>query len=861
MGGAKITHIKPQGAQSIAPLWALCILFCTAVLISSQAKAQVIFTIAGNGYVGYYGDAGPATAAALDSPGCVVTDGLGNIYISDQLNNCVRKVNAAGVITTIAGTGVPGYNGDGVATAAQLNSNWGVAADHYGNVYIADQNNSLIRKVNAAGVMTTIAGTGTAGFSGDNGPALHARLGHPLGIAVDGMGNVYIGDADNYRVRRIDTAGIITTIAGTGTRGYSGNGGPATAAKLEFMWGLATDQAGYVYIADGSNNRIRRADPAPGGLIVTVAGDGDPGAAGDGGNATDAQLNSPTGVFVNGSGEIFIADCVNNRIRKVSAGGIISTVAGTGSPGFAGDNVLATAAMLRRPLTVCQDERNNLYIADLDNVRIREVKVLPLLTFTAGHNQNLTICENEPACSLDSAMAVLDYTTSLTDIWTVLTIPTHGYLDFTYSAVSSGGVLLPSGLSYTPDPGYTGTDEFTVRASDGTFMDTTIVNLTVTPLVTTAGVITGASELCTGYAVALKDSVPGGTWACTNNLLSMISTGDTVAITGLAAGADTLFYIVANVCNADTAARRVSVLPQPFAGAISGPSSVCINDTVTLADSASGGTWSSANGAATVWAGVVTGLHPGPALILYTVQNTACLSTASYVVHVDSIPGTPAISGPGSICTGAELALDGGSGLGIWSSDNQAIATIDVQTGQVTGVSPGTAAISYVITNVCGATGTTKIMTVNPLPDAPVITRRDDILYAPAGCAAYQWTVDGIAIAWAVADTCKATASGFYGVTVASSLGCSSLSSPYNWPGCTADDLEIYPNPTQAMIYIDWCDKTKARVTGADGRVLLAADDANIIDLGSLADGVYMVSVYDRNGKMVKTKRITKAAK
>ena len=862
MSGDKVIHIKSPGAQNFAPLWALCMLLCIATLISSNARAQVMFTIAGNGSAGYYGDAGPATAAALDSPGCVVADGLGNIYISDQLNNCIRKVTASGIITTIAGTGAPGYNGDSIAaTAAQLNSNWGIAVDRFGNVYVADQNNNRIRKVNPAGMITTIAGTGTAGFYGDHTSALNAQLSHPLGLAVDRTGNIFVGDADNYRIRRIDTAGIITTVAGAGSGGYSGDGGPATAAHIEFMWGLATDAAGYVYICDGNNNRVRRADPSPGGQITTVAGNGDPGSAGDGGSATAAQLTLPTGVFVNSSGEIFIADCKNNRIRKVSASGIISTVAGTGDAGFAGDNELATSAMLHHPLTVWGDENNNLFIADLDNVRIREVKIVPLLSFTAGHTQTLTVCENGSDFSLDTPMAVLDYVPGLTDVWNVLTIPSHGFLDFTYSSISTGSTLLPSGLSYTPEAGYAGNDVFKVRVTNGVLSDTTIINIFVTPLVTTAGIITGQSQLCTSYAIALADSIDGGMWACNNMNVRMTIEGDTIAVTGEIAGTTDIWYIVSNACNADTAVKTLSVVAAPDPGSITGSNAVCVGSSIVLTDSAPGGAWESANGTATVSAGVVTGQHPGPALIVYTVQNSACAVTATYIVNVDSLPDPPVISGVGAICTGTELALDGGAGLGTWTSGNQEIATVDGQTGQVIGVAPGTAAISYVITNVCGSSGSTKVMTVNPLPDSPVITRRGDMLFAPAGYAAYQWTVDGIAIAWAVSDTCKASVSGFYGITVANSLGCNNVSAPYTWPGCTADDLEIYPNPTQAAIYIDWCDKTSARVMGADGRIILAAEDTNSLDLSSLADGVYMISVYDRNGKMVKTKRITKTAK
>ena len=542
------------------------------ICLSFHTKAQVITTVAGSGNIGYYGDNGPATAAALDSPGCVVADVEGNIYISDQLNSCVRKVTPAGIITTIAGTGELGYNGDGIAaTSAQLSSNWGIAVDVSGNVYIADQNNNRIRKVNTSGIITTIAGTGTAGFSGDGGPAVNAEISHPIGVAVDGSGNVYIGDADNYRVRKVNTSGIISTIAGTGIGGYSGDGGAATAARLEFMWGLVTDAAGYVYICDAWNNRIRKADPAPGGLITTVAGNGYNGFDGDGSAATNAKLSLPIGIYVNGSNELFIADCKNNRVRKVDASGNISTVAGTGMAGFSGDNGLAVNAMLYHPLSVYGDGHNNIFIADLDNVRIRKISVVSLLSFTGGHSQSVAACQNAPL-ALDSAMAITDYNPSAWDTWSIVAAPLHGEVVVSYNTVSTGGELVPTGLSYTPIAGYTGNDVFTVRVSNGTLSDTTVVTVSVTPRITSAGTISGVAALCVGASVTLTDNLTGGTWWCNNNVVHLLPSDNKAIVNGVSTGIDTVLYILSDACSADTATAIMSVLMVPDAGAITGPS-------------------------------------------------------------------------------------------------------------------------------------------------------------------------------------------------------------------------------------------------------------------------------------------------
>ena len=260
----------------------------------SSAQEFTITTIAGTPPRAPDGDGGPAIEANLNWPGGVAVDGAGNVYIADRGNDRIRRVDGAGIITTIAGTGESGSSADG-GPAIEANLNWpaGVAVDGAGNVYIADRGNDRIRRVDGAGVITTIAGTGVRGFSGDGGPAVEAKLDGPSGIAVDGAGNVYIADRGNDRIRRVDGAGVITTIAGTGVRGFSGDGGPAVEAKLDGPSGIAVDGAGNVYIADYNNHRVRRVDGA--GIITTIAGTGVRGFSGDGGPAVEAELGQLQG--------------------------------------------------------------------------------------------------------------------------------------------------------------------------------------------------------------------------------------------------------------------------------------------------------------------------------------------------------------------------------------------------------------------------------------------------------------------------------------------------------------------------------------------------------------------------------------
>jgi uncharacterized protein (TIGR03437 family) len=396
----------------------------------------VITTVAGTGALGFGGDGGPATSAQLYEPTGVAVDSAGNLFIADWGNQRIRKVSG-GVITTVAGNGALGFSGDGgPATGAQLYNPNGVAVDSAGNLYIADSFNNRIRKV-SNGTIATVAGgappTGTApilgpglppygGYGGDGGPATSAQLYDPTGVAVDSAGNIYIADSYNGRVREV-SGGVIATVAGGGTSlsdgaangakldpfslalnsagnlyigdinsgririlsngtittvagnaqpagFYSGDGGPATNAQLSFPMGAVVDSAANLYFADSENSRVRKVSD---GIIVTVAGNGTFGFSGDKGSATSAALNNPLGVALDTSGNLYIADHDNNRVRKVSTNGVITTVAGSGTQGFSGDGGLATAAQLNGPSGVAVDSSGNLYIADTDNDRVREV--------------------------------------------------------------------------------------------------------------------------------------------------------------------------------------------------------------------------------------------------------------------------------------------------------------------------------------------------------------------------------------------------------------------------------------------------------------------------------------------------------
>jgi uncharacterized protein (TIGR03437 family) len=413
--------------------------------ISSDGR---IATYAGNGAAGYSGDGGPATAAQLNTPDGLALDSTGNLYISDRNNHAIRVVSVDGNIHTAAGTGSPGFSGDGgTAASAQLAAPEGIALDSSGNLYIADTQNDRIRMVTAGGTITTVAGTGNGNVFGDGGPASAAGLILPTGVAVDQAGNLFIADFGNSRIRvvsagkiatiagssegapladrenalsvllngptgvAIDAAGnvyftegaigsgsglaqgdcrvwkvtpdnVLTVLAGTGLASYSGDGGSATGAQLLAPMGIATDPAGNIYIADTGNHRVRRMGPD--GVIRTIAGSGVQGYSGDGGPAVSAQLNSPTGVSFHPSGVLLIADSGNSRIRMITSDGTIGTLIGNGNSSYYGDGIGSLQASINHPQSVAVSPSGEVYIADTQNNAIRKRSANGLMSAIAG---------------------------------------------------------------------------------------------------------------------------------------------------------------------------------------------------------------------------------------------------------------------------------------------------------------------------------------------------------------------------------------------------------------------------------------------------------------------------------------------
>ena len=371
----------------------------------SHAQAYSITTVAGNGFSAYFGDTGQASVAAVNFPQGIALDSSGLLYIADTYSSVIRKVAADGTISTFAGNATGGFKGDGaMAIKAELNQPYGVAVDTTGNIFILDLGNNRIRKVDTSGNISTLVGNGTPGYAGDGAASTKAEIGDPLGIAVDGSGNLYIADTFNNVIRKVDGSGNISTFAGNHKQGYSGDGAAATSAMLSHPWGVTADASGSIYISDTGNDVIRKV--AASGVITTVAGTGVSGYSGDGGAATSARLQSPWGLAVDTAGNLYIADWSNHAVRKVTAGGVISTIAGNGHGGFWGDyGTPAAASVLNYPSAVAVNS-TGIYIADSFNSRVRLLRQVVGLGPTIGSGGVLNGASYTPSVAPGSIAAV-----------------------------------------------------------------------------------------------------------------------------------------------------------------------------------------------------------------------------------------------------------------------------------------------------------------------------------------------------------------------------------------------------------------------------------------------------------------------
>jgi sugar lactone lactonase YvrE len=361
------------------------------ILIVSTLSSQNIATYAGTGIETYIG-AGPAAISTNLKVNGVLVDSNGDLLICDS-NHLIWKVNNSGAISVLAGIGSSGYWGDNVlAASTPIYGPSGMVLDISGNLIFCDFSNSRVRKINTEEIITTIAGTGIHANTGDFGPAINANIYYPDFSAVDTEGNLYFTEGNGNLVRRISTSGIITTIAGTGIAGYNGDGIPATTAKLNFPCGIAIDSHGNIYISEHFGHRIRKINSL--GIISTIAGDGIPGFGQENVLATSSRVRQPAGMKLDAQGNLYFADMFNNQIRKINASGIVSTVAGMGYEGFAGDGGTALEARLNKPFDIAFSPEGNMFISDNGNHRVRMVTNVLSNTDFISDSMKVTVAPN-----------------------------------------------------------------------------------------------------------------------------------------------------------------------------------------------------------------------------------------------------------------------------------------------------------------------------------------------------------------------------------------------------------------------------------------------------------------------------------
>lgn len=746
-GSGSMAEGVPATSVSIGPVALrldvagnLLVVTYSASKVVRITPAGTIYTFAGISNVNTYsGDGGPATAAQFNSPNSISVGAGGKVYICDKSNYRIREVNSSGVVTTVAGNGMLFYGntGDGgIATLAQFNTLGGAAMDASRNLFLTDYTNHVVRKITPAGIVSTIAGVGIAGFFGDGGPATSAALHSPKGVACDRFGNVFVGEYGSNHVRKISPSGIISTIAGGGPGGL-GDGGPATNAMITVN-GIATDNSGNVYIADYGNNRIRKVDGTT-GIITTIAGNGAASAAGDGGPATDASLSGVYGVFVdNRRGNIFVSGNTNrkidntgtittipgsgtgiavdtmgnvylgsgNTVQRVDIYNYLSVIAGTGVLGYSGDNGPAKLAEMGNPVGLVADSLGNLYAAMGTFHSVRKIWPLPTIIdrpplFAKGSAATLNTCVSPGSIAIDTFFKISDGDVGQTETWTVISGPTHGTLSgFPYTTTSTGGSITPSGITYTPVTGYSGSDNFRIKISDGEDTAAITISVVISPPPTVSA-ISGASMVCEAASITLSSTPAGGTWTASN---ASATIGPTGIVSGITPGVDTITYSRVTTCGSVSTTKVITVNPLPFAQIDTTTRSVCVTSSVVLSGVFAGGVWNSSSPYVAVGSstGTIVGLAPGTALISYTFNNSCGTARDTITMTVQPAVSAGTISGGMIACVGGGTALTSTVPGGTWTSSAPIIATVS-SAGIVTGGSAGATFISYTVANSCGS--------------------------------------------------------------------------------------------------------------------------------------------------------------
>ncbi len=719
--------------------------------IRKVSGTGVISTFAGGGSSGL-GDGSVATAASFNMPTAIAIDNVGNLYVADNGNARIRKITPAGVVSTIAGGGT---GGDGIpATASLLTDPTGVAIDKSGNIYISSGTGDCVRKVDVSGTISTLAGTfGNAGYSGDGGPATDALLYSPAGLAADTAGNVYVADANNAVVRKIDIYGNISTVAGyVGASGYGGDGGAATAASLQNPTAVATDAYGNLFIADQGNSAVRKVNPA--GIMTTVAGTGVAGYSGDLGPATEARVNNPGGMAVLGNGTVIFADQTNNRVRRVWANRPIFL------SGHRVEYTVCDTSRgidLHELLTVADSNYGYVVSWSVAAPPVHGSVALSVTATADGIEALSTPVVYTPVAgiwTMDSAMFKITDGIATDSIKLVMlptgkrkpgsiTGPTEvcaGTLDI-YTDTASGGVWSVTNLhALNLDSsliGMTSGPDTVVYTLTNVCGDTAALLPMAVASVPVVAPIAGGTAVCVAGRDTLTDATPGGSWSAVHDHANIDGAG---VVAGVTPGPDAVVYTVTNFCGTGRDTLMLMVESYPTHGVIMGADSLCAGSVITLVDSVSGGVWSCSNTSAEFLSpGVLQGISGGQDTLFFTVSNVCGMAQTEKVVRVKPF-SSGNIIGPAYVCLGSPTAyVDTVAGVtGMWSLTN---ARATVAGGVVSGIAPGPDTLTYTVTNACGTVASQKSFFIRPLPMAGFVSGPDSFCVGAAGT--YSETVAG----------------------------------------------------------------------------------------------------------------------
>jgi len=728
---------------------------------------NIINTFAGTGAASYIGDGSSARLAALYTPKNVAVDAAGNLYIADYSNHRIRKINTSGIISTFAGNGTAGYSGDGgAATASEISYPWGVAVDGSGNIYIADS--FVVRKVNSSGIISTVAGTGLPGYTGDGGAATAATMNGAEGIALDAFGNLYIAEVNNNCVRMVNTAGTISTIAGNGTAANTGDGSPATASELYNPRSVTVDNLGNIYIGV-SGSRVRKINTS--GTISTFASSG----------LSGATVYS---LYTDNSGNVYVSD--SGYVQKVNPYGSITTLAGNGSCCFSGTGGMATAAAINKVTYCTGDGAGDFFIScDSENV-IRKVSPDTKMRFMGGDVQSFGVCVGSGGNPLNTVLAVDDIDSGEYLTWNYVRLPLHGTLVYYYSTTSTGGVVTPSGLYYSPSGTYIGVDTFKVKVSGSAGLSDTTTVCVVIVLAPSLATITGGPDVCIGQTLALWDTLGGGIWSSSNPSIASIGSAWSI-VSGNSFGSVTISYTRYMSCGTATAITTLNVVSSPVS--ISGTFAECPGATTTLVDSTASGAWFSGNtSVATIGSssGILAGVSAGVAVISYMLSS-GCMNTTQ--VTINPIPPVPRATGvsPLKVCVGSSISLTDSLTGGTWAAAGSS-ATVGSTSGVLTGVSPGAILINYTLPTGCNQVA---MVTVNALPSAITGTVNE--------CVGVTTIISDTASggAWGSSNSSIATVGSAGGVTGVAA-GTTNIS--YTIPGGCAATRTVTINPLPTAI-------------------------------------------------------------